>query len=313
MIERDSKEHWKGLTYGLMAFAFWGAIPVFWKQITAVSSLEILGHRVAWAAIGYVFIVGIMVPRAEMRALWMNRRAVGALVVSASLLAVNWFTYVYAVNTDRILQASLGYFINPTVSMLLGMLFFGERLRRAQWLCVACVSLGVALQATRAQSLPWLALVLALTFGLYGVVRKKVSVRPILGSAVEVAVLLGPALVLLASLARGGQLRFGTAPWGRVEVFLILSGAVTILPLVWFGASARRLPLTLLGFLQYVAPSGQFLLAVGLYGEPFGVLQALSFSLIWLGLVLLSIEVWWHRRADLRSSRVAPSVLAECD
>jgi chloramphenicol-sensitive protein RarD len=290
------------------AFLFWGLTPIFWKLLQEISAPQILAHRVAW---GLVFV-----------AIWMSFRgrwpdliaAIGrprtllALLASTGFIAVNWGLFVYAVNTERVLATSLGYFINPLVNVLLGLVVLGERLTRRQWLAVSLAATGVAVMTIQAGQLPWISLVLAISFAMYGLLRKTVNADAVVGLAFETATLtpLAAAFLLL-------QEQRGTGAMGHfslaTDVLLVTGGAVTVLPLILFTLGVRRLPLSTAGLLQYIAPSCTFLLAVLLFGEAFTITHAVTFGLIWIALAIYTIELRakLKRRPDLETT-VLPAV-----
>ena len=291
----SQRESITGLAYGLAAFGAWGIVPVFWKQLTHIPTPELLVQRVVWGLVAFLLVLWLRGRGRDLRRALTDRRALGALALSAALLASNWLTFLYAMATDRVLHASLGYFINPLVSMLLGVLLLGERLRRAQWLAVALAAVGVSLYATQTDTVPWISLVLAGTFGLYGLLRKTVAIDALPGSTIEMVVLIVPALGYGLFLQMNGQSHFGHADALTHGLFLG-TGLVTALPLLWFANAVRRLPLTTVGFLQYLAPTGQFLLAIFIYDEPFGGVHLASFFAIWTGLALFTGDSWWRLR-----------------
>ncbi|GAB4224136.1 MAG: EamA family transporter RarD [Acidobacteriota bacterium] len=279
-----------GVIAGLAAYLWWGLVPFYFKAVAHVAPLEVLAHRVVWS----LLLLGAwLVLRGRLADLAATPRRGGArwgILASTTLIAINWLAFIWAVVTGRVLEASLGYFINPLVNVLLGMLVLGERLRRLQWTSVALAAAGVILlAATRAEGVPWLALLLAGSFGLYGLLRKISPVDAAGGLLVEVALLAPAALGLLAWMAVRGELAFGAD--ARTSLLLVAAGPVTAVPLLLFVAAARRLPYGTIGFLQYLAPSLQFVLAVAVFGEPFGVPQAAAFGLIWSALVLFSIDM----------------------
>ncbi|WP_428263731.1 EamA family transporter RarD [Haliangium sp.] len=284
-----------GLAYGLAAYVWWGMVPVFWKQITHIPAFELLGHRVVWGFCAFGAIAWMRGRWSDILTALRDRRTAGVIVLSALLLACNWLTFIYAVATDRVLHASLGYFINPIVSVLLGVLFLGERMRRSQWVALLLAAAGVAQYAAQAEALPWLSFVLAGSFGLYGLVRKTVRVDALPGSTLETLLMLPLGLAYLGVLAARGQ-GYLFAADGVTHGLLMASGLIGALPLLWFTNAARRLPLYVLGFLQYLAPSLQFAVAVLLYDEPFNSTDLRGFVCIWVGLLLFSLDTWWARR-----------------
>jgi chloramphenicol-sensitive protein RarD len=293
-----ASENRVGLAYGLAAYVFWGVMPAFWKTLASVPASEILAHRVPWALLSFAVIARWRGRLGEVRAVLANGRLRATLCLSALLLAINWLTFVYAVVTGRVLQASLGYFINPLVSVLLGLVVLRERLRRAQWIAVALAAAGVAQLAAGVDDGIWIGLVLAVTFGLYGLIRKTARVDALPGSTSEMIVLAPIALAFLALLAGRGAGEFGHGD-AVTHVLLVASGPLTALPLLWFTNAARRLPLSTLGFIQYLAPSLQLGLAVLAFGEPFTSVHARSFGCIWIALAVFTAD----RVRALRTAR----------
>lgn len=287
---RDSRrEAALGVVYGVAAYSAWGIVPVFWKQLRHVGAVEILAHRTVWSLLVFAALTLATGQLRALRATLRDRRVVGAMAATGALVSANWVLFIYAVSVGRVLDASLGYFINPLLSVLLGMVFLRERLRPAQWIALGLAAAGVVHLAVRAGSVPWIALALAGTFGVYGLLRKVVAVGALPGSTLETLFIAPLGAAYLASLHAGGAGAMGHVDL-RTDVLLAATGIVTALPLVWFTNAARRLSLTTLGFLQYLAPSGQFLLAVLVYGEPFTATQAVSFACIWTGLAVFSAD-----------------------
>ncbi len=294
-------EHGKGVVYALLAYTAWGIGPLLWKQLLHVPSPVILAHRVVWASALLLALVVFRGRLGELRLLREPRQAL-FLATTAALLAFNWFIYIHAVNTGAILQASLGYFINPLVNIFLGLVVLGERLRRVQWIAVALAALAIAIQLPGEAGVPWLALALAFSFGIYGLMRKVARADGLLGTAVETTLMLAPALAFLALASQPVGATNGGAPAATTSLLLLFLGGVqTALPLLWFSNAARRLPFSTLGFFQYIAPSCQFVLATVVYGETLETVQMLSFGLIWSGLVLLGLD------ARLGTPRTVPA------
>lgn len=275
----------RGLLYAVLAYLLWGLLPLYWKLLASVPPLEILCHRIAWSL---AFTGALLAWRGGIGPALrqgLERRTGCALLGTALLLGVNWLVYIHAVNTGQVLQGSLGYFISPLVSAALGVLFLGERLTPLQVGAFALALAGVLVLALAGGQPPWLALALAGTFALYGLGRKVARLGSLDGLFLESAVLTLPALAWLAWLASRGAGAFGHEPWG-LSLLLVGSGVTTSVPLLFFAASARRMPLTTLGLLQYLSPTMQFLLGLLLYREPFGGAQLAAFTLIWTGLAL---------------------------
>lgn len=288
-----------GALYALCAFLAWGFNPVYFKAVAEVPVVDIVAHRILWALllVAMVVSIGRQWP-AVARALF-DRRAMTALVASTVLLSSNWGLYVWAVAHERILETSIGYFINPMVSVLLGVVFLGERLNRVQMVAVALAVAGVAYLTLNYGQAPWIALYLAGSFGLYGLIRKIAPVNAIGGLFIETLILAPLALGYLVWLHVTGAGSFGRESIG-FDVLLLASGPVTALPLLWFSAAARRLNLSTVGFFQYIAPSTQFLLAVFVYGEPFTPAHAVTFPLIWTALAIFTADaVRRQRRAAI--------------
>lgn len=289
----------RGIALGVGAYVLWGVLPVFWKSLESVDSLEILAHRMVWS---FVFLAAII----ALRGSWSQVRSlsvatVARLLGAGSLLALNWATYIWAVNNGHIVESSLGYFINPLLNVLLGVLILRERLEPVQWLAVAIAAIGVAYMTISVGSLPWIALVLASSFAIYALLKKRMrGVGPIESLAVEVALVLVPALIFLTILGVGGEGAFG-ADGVRITVLLVLTGVATALPLVLFGAAAGLIKLSTIGLLQYIAPSLQFLIGVFVYGEVVGD-RLIGFVLVWFALALYT----GHGLARLRRSEPQP-------
>lgn len=284
--------HRTGLAYALAAFLFWGMAPLYFKAVTHVPPAELLGHRVVWAVLllaGFVWALRAWKP--------LTRRTVAMLVVSAGLISVNWLVYIYAIQTDRLMEASLGYYINPLLTMVLGMFFLQERLRPFQWVAVGLAVAGTAWLAVGQGGLPWIALVLACSFAFYGLVRKTIAVDSLQGLFIETLMLLPFALSGLAWLGARGEGAF-LALGPANDLLLVAAGLVTAIPLFCFTQGARRLPMITLGFMQYLAPTIGFLIAVFVFGEYFGVVQAVAFSCIWTAIAIyIGGTLWIRRRA----------------
>ena len=285
----------RGYLLGIFAYVIWGLFPLYFKAIAAVPAVEIIVHRVLWSALFGALLLMLWKHPGWWRELRDNPTRLAVLTGSGLLIAANWLVYVWAVNNGRMLEASLGYYINPLINVLLGMLLLGERLRRLQWVAVGLAVVGVLQQVWQVGSLPWVSLVLALTFGFYGLIRKKAPVAALPGLVVETWLLLPVALgwLLLHPAAVSSQPEF----WSEPHAFwLIAAGPVTLIPLLCFNAAARHLPYTTLGFLQYIAPTLVMLLAVLVYGETLAADKLLAFLFIWAGLVVYSVDIWLGAR-----------------
>ena len=280
-----------GLSYGIIAYLIWGFFPVYFKALAGVPPLQVVCHRIVWSVLFLWMIIGWRGRWGMIRDALRDRRAVLLLTVSALLIATNWLVFVIAVGHAQVIQSSLGYFITPFVSVLLGFLFFQERLRRLQLVSLLLAAIGVLLLTLQYGQIPWVAMTLALTFGSYGLFRKIVTVDSLTGLTVE-TLLLGPvALGYLIVVSWQGYGAF-PAQGFQTGILLALSGVATAVPLLLFASAARRLRLATIGFLQYITPTFHFLLAVLLYKEPFTRSHLASFLFIWSGLCCYSYDAW---------------------
>jgi chloramphenicol-sensitive protein RarD len=286
----------RGLAFGVAAYAFWGVVPLYWRLLKGIDPIEILAHRTVWGLVTFIAFSAWLGGFASVRRALGEPRTVRVLLVSGACLLVNWGVFIYAVSTERVLHASLGYFINPIVSVLLGMVVLRERLRPLQWASMALALAGVVQLAARTTGIPWIAVALAGSFGLYGLLRKTAPVEALAGSSLETAFMAPLGLLYLTSVhVRGTAVFLSGHPW--TDVLLMSTGFVTALPLVWFTAAARRLPLATVGFLQYLAPTGQFLCAVVAFHEPFTVRELAAFGCIWAGLAVFTLDLFRARLA----------------
>lgn len=283
----------EGLLAAVGAYLLWGLFPIYWRLLREVPALQIMSHRVLWCCLFVFIYLGLREGMAWRREI--TPRTLGLLCASAVLIGCNWWLYIWAVNAGFIVETSFGYFINPLISVLLGVLVLRERLNAWQWLAVACAGLGVVYLSWQTHHLPLIALALALTFGGYGLIRKIAVVPAVQGLAVESAVLLLPALAVLGWAHAHGQGVFGHSSL-RTEALLVLSGLVTALPLVLFAYGARRIPLSLVGILQYLAPTLQLATGVLVFHESFTRVQAVGFSFIWAALLIYAGDSFWRAR-----------------
>jgi chloramphenicol-sensitive protein RarD len=299
-----------GIAYALAAFLAWGLAPIYWKALASAPARETLAHRIVWSV---PCLALLLTARRQWPNAWRTVRAPRTLLTLAgttTLIGLNWFLFVWAINENRLLEASLVYFMNPLVNVLLGLTILRERLRAGQWVAVALATAGVLVLTARLGEVPWFGLALAVSFGFYGLLRKTVLAEPLEGLTVEVVFLFPFAVAYLVHEAMTGSGTFGTGTAAQRLLF-ILAGPVTVLPLLWFTLAARRLRYTTIGILQYLAPSGQFLLAVFLYHEPFTREHLVAFSCIWVALVhdLHDVHLASHlplspsRRARTRTRR----------
>lgn len=296
-VQPSLQEQRRGLAITAFTFTLWGLVPVYWHLLKAVPSQQIIAHRIIWSTVLVVAWLLLSVGTGWWKAIAAQKRALPTLALSSLAIAFNWGLYIWAINAGHVIETSLGYFINPLVSVLLGVVVLKERLRGLQWLAVGCAALGVAWLTIDAGTPPWIALGLACSFGLYGLLRKLISVDPVAGLGVESLYLFLPAIgfALWSENGHGGGFFSG---WGwKNDALLILGGAVTALPLIGFAYGVKRIPLSLVGILQYIAPSLGLLLGVFFFREPFDVGKAIGFAAIWTGLLLfIGDSVWRSRR-----------------
>jgi chloramphenicol-sensitive protein RarD len=286
-----------GIAYAGLGFVLWGLFPLYFRQIVSVPPLEVVLHRSVWSLVFLLGVLAVLRRFGWLRKVVSQPRQLGLFAISAVLLSGNWLVYVFAVQTGHVVEASLGYFINPLVNVLLGVLVLQERLRRLQWVAVALAALGVLWLTIHAGRPPWIALVLALSFGVYGLMRKTATLGALEGLALE-TLLLAPVVVPLlvwwtcsgnGALARGDMALNG---------WLLLAGPLTVAPLLLFAAGARRLPLSTVGLLQYISPTIQLGLAVWVFGEAFDRARLAGFVLIWAALALVTADSWRDTRGS---------------
>lgn len=283
-----------GIAYAALAYIAWGLFPLYFRQVAHVPALEVVVHRTVWSLAFVLVVLAVRRQWGWMRALWGQPRVLGAFAASALLLSGNWLTYVWAVQNQHVVDASLGYFILPLVNVALGFVFLHERPRPGQWLAVALAAGGVLWLAVQAGRVPWIALALALSFGFYGLMRKVATLGALEGLTLETMMLAPVALAALGVWSAQGQgaLVQGDAP---TVAWLLVAGPLTAVPLLLFAAGARRIPLATMGILQYISPSLQFALGIWLFHEPFQPARLLGFVLIWAALLVYSVEGWRAR------------------
>lgn len=289
---QDQKQ---GMLFALAAYSMWGLFPIYFKSVADVSPFEVLCHRIIWSFVFLTLFIAASGRWPELMRSIRQKRLLLNLTASAVFVSLNWLVFIWAVGQGRILETSLGYFINPLISLLLGMVFLGERLRRAQWIAILMAVAGVGYQLVLLGSLPWVALFLACSFGMYGLLRKQIVVDPFSGLLIETLLLTPFALLYLLWLEQQSQLTFLS---GSVATswLLVAAGIITSLPLICFAAGARRLTLTLIGLLQYTAPTITFILAIAVYHEPLDANRLVTFALIWTGLILFTAEGLWQSK-----------------
>lgn len=295
--EQALRERRLGLGYGFTAYLIWGFFPIYLKAVVAAPVLEVLAHRVVWAFLFVLVLSALTGQLGAARAALANPKALAVLTVSTLLIGINWGIYIFSVVSGRMLESSLGYYVNPLVNVLLGVVVLGERLERPVRFATALAALGVASMAVSLGQPPWISVALAFSFGLYGLLRKLAPVGALTGLLIETLLLLPVAAGFLVSRAMAGRGAFLNAG-ATLDLLLLLSGPLTAVPLLFFGAAARKLPLSTLGFLQYLSPTIQFLLAVLLYREPLDTARLGAFVLIWAAVGVFAIHTARQGKAE---------------
>lgn len=289
-----------GIFFATAAYLCWGLFPLYFKALQHIPAFVILPHRMVWSAVFVTLLLLVLRRWGWLLGALRNRRIILSSFCSAAVLSLNWFVYIWAVNTGHVVDASLGYFMNPLVNILIGALFLHEKLRRGQWLAIVLAGAGVTWLALQADAQPWIGLILAFSFALYGVLRKFAHLGAVEGLALESFILFPFAFCTLAYFAAQGQDNFVLAE-NADRLLLLAGGPITAIPLLLFAAGARRIPFSTLGFLQYLAPTGQILLGVWLYHEPFAAPKIAGYAAIWVALTLYSVEGLWHSRQRRRA------------
>ncbi len=295
-------EHQKGIFLAICAYTLWGIAPLYFKLLEPVSAPEILLHRVIWS---FVFMIGLLLVSggfSSVKALLSQKKKLAVLGITSILIAFNWLLFIWAVNNEHMLDASLGYFINPLLNVVLGLAFLSERLSRMQWIAVALALTGVVIQLISFGSIPIVSIALAGSFSIYGLLRKKAKVDAKTGLLVETALLLPVAIVYVIYLIQSGQNDLTSHPL-NLNLLLMLAGVVTSIPLLCFAGAAIRIPLTMLGFFQYIGPSLMFILATVIFKEAFNIEKAITFGFIWAALVVFTIDMLMQRRGRLKAKR----------
>lgn len=286
---QQQKLYKSGLGYALLSYSIWGVFPLYWKMLLHVPPQQILAHRVVWSLLFLFIMLAWRRDRIFIQYL-SSPKIVGRLILSGAFIGGNWFTYIYAVNSNHIVEASLGYYINPMVNVLLGVVFMKERLTRVQKIAVSFAFAGVAYLTIHYGRIPVISLILAFSFGFYGLIRKKANLQSMPGLMVETLLLAPVALWFLWHVNSIGTGVFGH--YSRIyDILLIMGGPVTAIPLFWFGIAATRVPLSTLGFIQYLSPTIQLLIGIFVFSEPFDTTYLISFGLVWIGLGIYTYSV----------------------
>ena len=299
---KSIERHSQGIIYVILAYVSWGLLPLYWKHLDTIPAVEILAHRVAWSA-ALALALCLLVKRDYLRKYFSDTKSLMKLAVTGMLVSINWGIYIYAVNSGHIVETSLGYFINPLVSVVLGMIFLGEKLNKTQLAAFLLAMLGVAYYTINYGYFPWVAIALALSFGVYGLLKKKMNYDSMSALAIETTLVAPIALGYLIFLASKGEASFMTQNFS-IDILLVLGGLVTALPLYWFSMAAVRIPLYSVGFFQYLSPSINLFIGVYIFHEVFSLSHAVSFSLIWAGLALYigNIIITLRRQNKLKNN-----------
>ena len=289
----------RGIWNALTVYVMWGFFPIYWKLLQDVSALQVIGHRVGWSFILLMTVILLTRQWKDFRSLALKPNVIGIYGIAGILLSVNWLIYVWGVNSGFIVETSLGYFINPLISVLLGVLFLHERLRTMQWIPIGLAAAGVIYLTVTYGRLPWIALSLAFSFGIYGFVKKLAPLGSLYGLTLETALVFPIAFVYLTFVEFTGTGAFLQNSL-LTDILLIGTGLVTSIPLLLFASAVRQIPLTMIGILQYIAPTLQFLIGVFLYHEPFDQSRMIGFSLVWLALIIFWVENYFANRVAVQ-------------
>jgi len=297
----------QGVAYALLAYVAWGLLPLYWRLFQNMTAWEVLAHRVVWAFAFVAILVTASKQWLRLKKVAADRRSKLAVALCSLFISANWLIYIWAVNHDQVVETSLGYYMNPLISIVAAVIFLKERLSAGQWIAIGLAGAGVLVMTLELGRLPWVSLALAVSFSLYGLAKKAVKVDALLGLTWETLMVLPPALIYLGFLQAHGTESFTRLPLGTM-LFLLLAGPATALPLFWFSKAASLLRLSLVGFIQYLSPTTSLLLAIFIFHEPFEATQLISFALIWLALILYSAVSFTEtrqNRAWLRSEHRA--------
>lgn len=291
----------RGLLYAFAAYAWWGFFPLYWKLLKNVPALQLIGHRIIWSFFSLISVILILKQWKSFRKSIFDFKIFKIYLLAAILIGLNWFLYVWAVNAGYIVETSLGYFINPLISVLLGVLFFKEKLKLWQWIPIILAGSGVLYMTISIGELPWIALILAFSFGFYGMIKKIAPLSSLQGLTLETVILLLPALVYLIQAENSGVGAF-THQGLFIDFLIVLAGIITTIPLLLFASAAKKIPLSYIGVLQYIAPTIQFLLGVLVFKESFSVNQFIGFSAVWIALIIFGLNSF----ASYRAKSISP-------
>ena len=294
-----------GLIYAFSAYIWWGFIPVFWKQLDHISSAEIVMHRMVWSCVIVLVMIMFMRQWREFSALFSQPKVMLRLLIASALMTINWGVFIWAVNSGYLVETSMGYFINPLINVLFGVLFFAERLRKGQMFALSIAFVGVLYLVLTFGAFPWISFTLAITFALYSVTKKSITVPAAHGMGLETLFFIVPAIAYLIYIEANGSGQFTASAFNAS--MLVLGGLFTLIPLLLFAAAAKKVTMTVLGMTQYIGPSLQLLIGVFIYNEPFGSERMIAFGLIWLALAVYSADQIRHRR---RSRKIKKEIIA---
>lgn len=295
-----------GYSYGLAAYVMWGLFPLYWGLLKPAGAFEILGHRILWSLVTMIPLVFVMRRRAQFVSILRTPAARWPLVAAALVITFNWATYIWGVNNGRVVETALGYFINPLLTVVLGVFLFGERLRRLQWAALSLAAAAIVVLTVAYGRLPWVALVLACSFGTYGLLKKQANVGGVESLAFETMISAPLAAAFLLWLGLQGRAEFGQNGVTHMAL-LAFTGVITAIPLICFGEAATRISLLALGLMQYLAPTIQFFLGIWWFQEPMPTSRLVGFGLVWLALILFTAESIKHRRDQLKAELIAPT------
>ncbi|MCM3636024.1 EamA family transporter RarD [Paenibacillus camelliae] len=294
----------KGIIYGLLAYLTWGLLPLYWKLFNAMPAGEILAHRILWSFVFVAVLVTVAKRWKQLKSVVKDRKSRWAVVLCSIFISCNWLLFIWAVNSGNVIETSLGYYMNPLISVVFAVLFLKEKLRAGQWAAIIIAGIGVLLMAVQYGHVPWIAIVLAVSFALYGLAKKVAQLDVLLGLTWETMIVVPIAMIYLTFIQVDGSATVHTLSGGSM-VLLLLSGAFTALPLFWFAKAAERLPLSMVGFIQYIAPTTSLLLAIFVFDEEFTEAQLVSFTFIWFALIIYTFVSFRKAKASKQLSEAA--------
>ncbi|TDF93575.1 EamA family transporter RarD [Paenibacillus piri] len=287
----------QGIVYGILSYLAWGLLPLYWRLFETMPAWEILAHRILWSFVFVAVLVTAAKRWKQLKGVIADRKSKIAVVLCSVFISTNWFLFIWAVNNGHVIETSLGYYINPLISVIFAVIFLKERLGLGQWISILIAGTGVLIMAVQYGHIPWVSISLAISFALYGLAKKAANLDVLLGLTWETIVVCPVSIIYLVFIQSQGTAAFSSLS-GLSIALLLASGAVTALPLFWFAQAAKRLPLSMVGFIQYLAPTASLLLAIFVFHEPFTQTQLISFSFIWLALIVYSIVSFRKPHAD---------------